>query len=64
MPVIYVKLCAVFQPNGGGIDFFLLKWDHFFIFRFLCLIKSDSDRISTLNIRVACVLFLKIHVNL
>ena len=49
MPVIYVKLRAIFQPNGGRIDFFLLKWDHYFIFGFLCLIKPDSDRISTLE---------------
>ena len=29
--------------------FFLLKWDHYFIFGFLCLIKPDSDRISSLE---------------
>ena len=29
--------------------FFPLKWDHYFIFGFLCLIKSHSDRISTLE---------------
>ena len=29
--------------------FFPLKWDHYFIFGFLCLIKPDSDRISTLE---------------
>ena len=28
---------------------FSLKWDHYFIFGFLCLIKPDSDRISTLE---------------
>ena len=49
MPVIYVKLRAIFQPNGGRIDFFLLKWDHNFIFGFLCLIRPASDRISTLE---------------
>ena len=49
MPVIYVKLRAIFPPNGGRIDFFPLKWDHYFIFGFLCLIKPDSDRISTLE---------------
>ena len=49
MPVIYVKLRAIFQPNGGRIDFFLLKWDHNFIFGFLCLIRPDSERISTLE---------------
>ena len=47
MPVIYVKLRAIFQPNGSCIDFFLLKWDQYFIFGFLCLIKPDSDRITT-----------------
>ena len=35
--------------NGGRIDFFLLKWDHYFIFGFLWMIKPDSDRISTLE---------------
>ena len=49
MPVIYVKLPAIFPPNGGRIDFFPLKWDHYFIFGFLCLIKPDSDKISTLQ---------------
>ena len=49
MPVIYVKLRAIFQPNGGRIDFFFLKWDHYFIVGFLCLIKPDSDRVSTLE---------------
>ena len=49
MPVIYVKLRAIFQPNGDRIDFFLLKWDHNFIFGFLCLIRPDSNRISTLE---------------
>ena len=29
--------------------FFLLKWDHNFIFGFLCLIRPASDRISTLE---------------
>ena len=47
MPVIYVKLRAILQPNAGRIDFFSLKWDHYFIFGFLCLIKPDSDRIRT-----------------
>ena len=49
MPVTYVNLRAIFQPNGGRIDFFLLKWDDYFIFGFLSLIKPDSDRISTLE---------------
>ena len=49
MPLIYVKLHAIFQSNGGRIDLFSLKWDYYFIFGFLCLIKSDSDRISTLE---------------
>ena len=49
MSVIYIKLRAIFQPNGGRIDFFLLKWDQYFILGFLCLIKPDSDRISTLE---------------
>ena len=49
MPVIYVKLCAFFQSNGGRIDFFSLKCDNLFMFGFLCLIKPDSDRISTLE---------------
>ena len=31
------------------MDFFPLKWDHYFIFGFLCLIKPDSDTISTLE---------------
>ena len=47
MPVIYVKLRAIFQPNGGRIDLFLLKWDYNFIFGFLCLIKPDCDRNTT-----------------
>ena len=29
--------------------FFSLKWDHYFIIGFLCLIKPDSDRIRTLE---------------
>ena len=29
--------------------FFPLKWDHYFIIEFLCLIKPDSDRISILE---------------
>ena len=49
MPVIYIKLHAIFQPNGNNINSSLLKWDHSFIFGFLCLIKPDSDRISTLG---------------
>ena len=49
MPVIHVKLRAIFQPNGGRIDFVLLKWDYYFIFGFLCLIKPDSDGINTLK---------------
>ena len=47
MPFIHIKLCAIFQPNGGRIDFILLKWDQYFISGFLCLIKPDSDRITT-----------------
>ena len=49
MPAIYVKLRAFFQSNGSRIDFFSLKWDHYFMFGFLYLIKPDSDRISTLE---------------
>ena len=49
MPFIYAKLHAIFQPNGGRIDFILLKWDRYFIFGFLCLIKPDFDRISTIE---------------
>ena len=49
MPVIYVKLRVILQPNGGCIDFVLLKWDNYFIFGFLCLIIPDSDKISTLE---------------
>ena len=49
MPVIYVKLCAIFQPNGGCVDFFYSNGIIIFIFGFLCLIKPDSDRISTLE---------------
>ena len=47
MLVMYVKLRAIFQPNGGCIDFFVLKWDQNPIFGFLYLIKPDSDRITT-----------------
>ena len=47
MPDIYVKLRAIFQPNCASIDSILLKWDQYFIFGFLCLIKPDSDRITT-----------------
>ena len=49
MPVVYVKLRAIFHQNGSRIDFFLLKLDHYFIFGFLCLIKHDSDRLITLE---------------
>ena len=49
MPVIYVKLRAIFQPNGGCIDFFSTHMELYFIFGFLCLIKPDSDRIRTLE---------------
>ena len=49
MPVIYVKSSAICQPNGGHIDLVFLKWDRYFIFGFLCLIKSDSDRITTIE---------------
>ena len=49
MPGICVKLRAIFQPNGRRINLFVLKWDQYFIFGFLCLIKPDSDRISTLE---------------
>ena len=47
MPVIYIKLRAIFQPNGWRIDLILLKWDQYFIFGFPWLIKPDSDRITT-----------------
>ena len=47
MLVMYVKLRAIFQPNGGRTDFFVLKWDQNLIFGFLYLIKPDSDRITT-----------------
>ena len=53
MPLIYIKVRAIFQPNGSRIDFFLLKWDHYFIFGFLCLIKPDFDRISTLELFIS-----------
>ena len=33
----------------AAVLIFLLKWDHYFIFGFLCLIKPDSVRISTLE---------------
>ena len=49
MPVIYVKLRAIFSPNGGRVDFFPTQMGSYFIFGFLCLIKPDSDRISTLE---------------
>ena len=48
-PVIYVKLHANVLPNGGHLDFLLLKWITDFIFGFLCLIKADSEIISTLE---------------
>ena len=47
MLVIYIKLHALFQPNGGFIDLCLLKWDKKLIFGFLCLIEPDSYRITT-----------------
>ena len=46
MPVIYITLHAIFQPNGSHIDFFMIIWDQYFMFGFLCLIKPDSDRIT------------------
>ena len=49
MPIIYVKLHAIFQPSGDCIDYFLLQWDQYFIFGYLCLIKPDSDRIINLK---------------
>ena len=51
MPVIYLKLRAIFQPNGGCIDFFPLKWDHYFIFVFsarLNLILTELELLSPL----------------
>ena len=30
LPVIYVKLCAIFQPNGGRIDFFFTQMGSLF----------------------------------
>ena len=38
-----------FHLEKAAVIFFLLKWDHYFIFGFLCLIKPDSDRISNLE---------------
>ena len=38
-----------FNLMATVIILFLLRWDHSFIFGFLCLIKPDSDRISTLE---------------
>ena len=38
-----------FNQMVAVLIFFSLKWDHYFIFGFLCLIKPDSDRISTLE---------------
>ena len=48
-PSYYVKLRLFLQPNGGPINFFVLQWDRYFIFGFLSLKKTDSDRISTLE---------------
>ena len=47
MPVIYIKLRAIFQQNGGRIDFFFTQMGSVFIFGLLCRIKPDSDRIIT-----------------
>ena len=50
MTIIYVKFHAIFQQKGGHINlFFLLKWDKNFVFGFLCLIKPDSDRTTSLE---------------
>ena len=49
MPVIYLKLRAIFQPNGGCIDFFSTQMGSLFHIWILCLIKPDSDRIRTLE---------------
>ena len=49
MPVIYVKLRAIFQPKGSHIDLFSTQMGSLFHIGFLCLIKPDSDRISTLE---------------
>ena len=47
MPVIYVKLHAIFHENDGHNDLVLLQWDQNIIFGFLCLIKPDFDKITT-----------------
>ena len=50
MPVIYLKLRAIFQPNGGCIDLFFTHVGSLFrIFGILCLIKPNSDRKGTLE---------------
>ena len=58
MDVIYHSLLCLsytsnyvqfFNLKAAILIFFSLKWDHYFIFGFLCLIKPDSDRISTLE---------------
>ena len=48
MPVMsnYVHF---FNQMTAVLIFVLLKRDQYFIFGFLCLIKPDSDRISTLE---------------
>ena len=39
---------ASFAPFSLKVAcFILLKWEQYFIFRFLCLIKPASDRITT-----------------
>ena len=43
-----VVLALHWQLNPMQI-FFSVKWDQYFMYGFLCLIKPDSDRISTLE---------------
>ena len=53
MPVIYIKLRAIFQPNGDLIDFLKSNWIGISYlnleFELIYLIIPDSDRISTLE---------------
>ena len=47
--MVGVKIRGFRLQESIALCFFLLKSDRNFIFKLLCLIKSDSDRISTLE---------------
>ena len=49
MPVIYVKLRAIFQPKGGHIDFFSTQMGSLFHIWIPLPDLPDSDRISPLE---------------